>query len=199
MFRRSLVAAFVLSVSLTGVAQQQVPNLRIKSRSVSELQADQRSLIGQWCRFDYEGSRLTDDGWKKLESVTGLKRNPEFSSIYVISRYQVNPPERVSMQSTVTYNVVGRYEVGIGYTPLNDTRYVDFKFSDKDGDLQLVDVDPVQPNVSKIAFIAWLKTQLAATKNANDKMALQQALDQLVPPAPKPKTDNGSSSSKQLQ
>jgi hypothetical protein len=111
----------------------------------------------------------------------------------------VIPPERVSMLGAVTYNVIGRYEMGIGYTPIDDTRNVDFKFSDKDGDLQLVAVDPVQPNVSKPAFIAWLKTQLAATKSASDKLALQQALDQLVPPPPKPKTDNGSSSSKQTQ
>jgi hypothetical protein len=198
MSRRTFLAVFVLFASLAGVAQQKLPNLRLKARSVPELQADQRTLISQWCRFDYEGSRLTDDGWKKLEPVTSIKRNPDFNSIYVISRYQVNPPTRVSMEGTATYTVIGRYELGIGYTPVTDSRYVEFKFAEKDGDLQLVDVDPVQPNVSKPAFIAWLKTQLASTKNATDKLPLQQALDQMVPPPPKPKVDQGSSSSKQV-
>ncbi len=193
MLRRMLFAIFLLSVSLAA----QVPSYRIKTRSVSELQADQRTLIGQWCRFDYEGSRLTDEGWKKFDPLTPLKHNPDFSSVYVISRYQMTPPDRVSMAGSVAYTVVGRYEVGVGYTSTNDTRYVDFKFAEKEGELQIVDVVPAQPNVSKPAFIAWVKAQIASTKNASEKMSLQQALNLLVPPPPKPKTEEGSSSSKQ--
>jgi hypothetical protein len=195
MFRRAVAFVFLSLISLTAVAQ--LPNLRIKTRSIPELQADQRTLVGQWCRLDFEGTRLSDDTWKKFDGVTNIKRNPEFSSVYLISRYQINPPERVSMEASVTYNVIGRYEVGIGYQAFSDTRYVTFKFSDKDGDLQIVDLDPSQPNVSKPAFLAWLKAQIATTKNASEKMALQHALDQLVPPPPKPKTDEGSSSSQQ--
>ena len=199
MFRRTLFATVMLSVSLSAAAQYQVPNLRLKTRSVAELQADERSLVGQWCRSDYEGARLSADGWKKFDPLTSLKTNPDFNSIYVISRYQMNPPERVSMEASVTYSVIGRYELGIGYTLLSDTRGVNFRFSDKSGDLQISDIDPAQPNVSKPAFIAWLKTQLATAKSVNEKMPLQQALDQLVPPPPQPKTEEGSSSSKQLQ
>lgn len=199
MFRRMFFVGFMLSVSLCAAAQYQVPNLRLKTRSVAELQADERTLIGQWCRSDYEGARLSPDGWKKFDAVTSLKSNPDFNSIYVISRYQMNPPERVSMEASVTYSVIGRYELGIGYTLLSDTRDLNFKFSDKSGDLQISEIDPPQPNVSKPAFIAWLKTQLANAKSVSEKMPLQQALDQLVPPPPKPKTEEGSSSSKQLQ
>lgn len=197
MFRR---AVLLLSLSFISVnAFTQLPNLRIKTRSVSELQAEQRGLLGQWCRLDFEGSRLGDSGWKKFDSLTNIKLNPEFGSIYVISRYQIDPPSRVSMSVPVTYNVIGRYEVGIGYTPMNDTRYVDFKFSDKEGDLQIVDIDPPQPNVSKAVFLSWVKEQLAATKSDTDKLALQNALNQLLPPAPKPKTEVGMSSSKQTK
>lgn len=197
MFHRTLIAGLFLTVSLSGYAQQQLPNLRIKTRSIAELQADERSLIGQWCRLDYEGSRLSEDGWKKFDPLTSIKQNPEFSSIYVVSRYQMNPPERASMEAVVSYNVIGRYEIGIGYTKLNDTRDVAFRFSDKQGDLQIVEFDPAPPNVSKPVFIEWLKQQLAATKNVNDRIALQNALDQLVPPPPKPKPEQGESSSKQ--
>jgi hypothetical protein len=195
MLRRTLLVIFLLSVSLAA----QVPSYRIKARSISELQADQRMLIGQWCRLDYEGSRLTDDGWKKFDTLTSFKHNPDFNSVYVISRYQMTPPDRASMSGSVSYMVVGRYEVGIGYTPMNDNRLVDFKFAEKDGELQIVDIDPVQPNVSKPAFINWVKAQIASTKNASDKLALQQALNLLVPPPPKPKAEEGSSSSKQTQ
>ena len=197
MFRRAVLAVFLIFVCSAAFAQ--LPNLRIKTRSVSELQADQRALIGQWCRLDFEGARLTDEGWKKFDGATNIKRNPDYSTIYVISRYQMNAPERVSMTATVTYNVIGRYEVGIGYTPITDTRYVDFKFSEKEGDLQIIDVDPPHPNVSKTAFLAWVKEQLVATKNDSDKLALQNALNQLVPPPPKAKPDEGSSSSKQAK
>jgi hypothetical protein len=198
MFRRASLAVLLLSASLSGYAQQQLPNLRIKTRSVSELQADQRSLIGQWCRLDYEGSRLRDDGWKKFDSLTNIKNNPDFSSVYIVTRYQMTPPDRASMESSVTYSVIGRFEIGIGYTKQNSTRDVNFRFSDKQGDLQIVDFEPAQPNVSKPVFVEWLKQQLAATKNASDKMALQNALDQLVPSPPKPKPEQGESSSKQL-
>jgi hypothetical protein len=197
MFRRAVLAVFLLFVCSAAFAQ--LPNLRIRTRSVSELQADQRALVGQWCRLDFEGARLTDQGWKKFDGATNIKRNPEYSTIYVISRYQMVAPDHVSMTASVTYNVVGRYEVGIGYTPITDTRNVDYKFSDKDGDLQIINVDPPQPNVSKAAFLAWIKEQIAATKNDADKMALQNALNQLVPPPPTAKPDEGSSSSKQAK
>jgi hypothetical protein len=184
---------------LVAVAQYQGPNLHIRTRSVAEVQADERSLVGQWCRFDYEGSRLSDEGWKKFDSVTTIKKNPEYSAVYVISRYQMNPSERVSMEASVTYTVIGRYELGVGYTPINDTRDVTFKFSDKQGDFQIVDIDPAQPSVSKLAFLSWVKEQMATTKNPSDKMALEHAMNQLVPPPQKPKTDEGSSSSQQLK
>ena len=193
MFRRTVV--FVCVLFLAGSAFAQLPSLRIKTRSVSELQADQRTLIGQWCRMDFEGARLSSADWTKFDPLTSLKSNPDFSAIYVITRYQMVPPDRVSMQATVSFNVIGRFDVGMGYTPMNDMRYVDFKFAEKDGDLQITDLDPSQPNVSKAAFIAWLKTQIASTSNDLDKLALKNALEQLVPPPPKPKPE-GSSSSK---
>lgn len=175
----------------------QVPSYRIHSRSISELQADQRRLVSQWCRLDWEGSRLNADGWKKFDPLTTLKLNPDYNSIYVVSRYEMLPPERVSMESTVSYTVIGRYEPGIGFTADPESRTVTFKFSDKDSDLQITGLEPAQPNVSKPVFINWLKAQLATAKTPADKLPLQSALDQLVPPPPpKPKTDEGSSSSK---
>ncbi len=190
-------SSILLAVCLASpLAFAQTPSYRIRTRSVSELQADQRRLVSQWCRLDWEGTRLNADGWKKFDPLTTMKTNPDYMSVYVVSRYEIQPPDRVSMESTVTYNVLGRFEPGIGYTAEPDSRTVTFKFSDKEGDLQIVSVDPEQPNVSKPIFITWLKTQLAAAKTDIDKLPLQSALNQLEPPPQKPKTEAASSSSK---
>jgi len=193
---RRILLAILLAAPL---AMGQAPSIKLKTHSVPELQAGQRALVGQWCRMDFEGSRLSDNGWKKFEPLTTIKLNPDFAAIYVVSRYQMDPPQKVSMEATVDYNVIGRYESGVGYVPSDDIRSVTFKFAEKEGELQIVDVDPAQPNVSKPVFIAWIKAQLAAAKSAADKTALQQTLNLLVPPPPKPKTEEGSSSSKQPQ
>ena len=196
----SKYSRILLAVCLAApMAIAQVPSYKIRTRSITELQADERSLVSQWCRLDFEGARLSPDGWKKFDPLTNLKANPDFSAIYVVSRYQFLSPDRVSMDASATFNVIGKYEIGIGYTPQSDTRYVNFHFSDKEGDLQIVDIDPAQPSVSKPAMIAWLKSQIEATKSAADKITLQNALNQLQPPPPAPpksKTDEGSSSSK---
>jgi hypothetical protein len=193
MFRRIVVAAVVVSSSL---ALAQAPSYRIKTRSVSELYADERSLIGQWCRYDFEGSRLSPDGWKKFDALTTMKSNPDYSSVYVVSRYQMVAPERPSMAAQVRYWVIGRFEPGIGYSVQPDTRDVVFRFAEKDGELQVIDLDPAQPNISKPAFEAWVKAQLATATTQPEKTLLQHVLDQLNPPPPKPKVEEGSSSSK---
>ncbi len=180
------------------MASAQMPNYKIHVRTVAELQADERQLTSQWCRLDFEGSRLTDDGWKKFDPLTTIKHNPDYTAIYVVTRYQFNPPERVSMDASVDYNVIGRYEPGIGYTPESGTRTVNFHFSDKEGDLQITDIDPAQPNISKAMMISWLKAQLASAKTPADKIPLELALNQLAPPPPKPKAEEGSSSSTHL-
>ncbi len=166
---------------LGGLVSGQTPTVRLHSRSVSELQADQRSLIGQWCRLDYEGSRLSDAGWKKFEPIATPKHNPEFNSIYVVSRYQLIPPDKVGMTTDVSYMVIGRYDLGIGYTPAPGTRYVTYRFAEKDGTLEVEDIDPPQPNVSKPAMITWLKAQLATAKSPDEKMPIEKALSALSP------------------
>lgn len=156
---------------------------RVKPRSIAELQAEQRRVIGGWCRGDYEGARLSADDWSKLAPLTTMKTNPEFNTIVIVSRYQMNSPERYSPNATVTYYVIGQYEPGIGFTQLSGTRDVSFSFDDRGEKIAISDLHPATPFVSRQVAVTWLRRQLEAAKTDLDKSQLSRALQALEPAA----------------
>jgi hypothetical protein len=161
----------VLSSLLFGQA-----GFRIKTRSASELYAEQRRVVGTWSRQDFEGLRLSDAGWDRFKPVTSFKKNPEFTSIVVVSRFQVEPRDNMSWDMDVTYTILGRYELGAGYLPDPGMQTVTFHTKDIDGDILIVNVDPGAPHVSKKAAIEWMKRQLQTTASDVEKIHLNDAL-----------------------
>lgn len=181
MRRVPIFIAVVLALSCTAFAQT---GFRLKTRSVAELNADQRRVIGTWCRQDFEGLRLYASGWDRFKPVTSLKKNPDITSIVIVSRYQVESHETVSWDTDVTYTIVGRYEVGGGFVPDSGTETVAFQTKDIDGDILIVNVEPIAPHVSKKAAIEWMKKTLEASTSDMEKIHLRDALKALEPPPP---------------
>ena len=181
----------LLSISLAVIAISTLvfsqEGFRIKTRSAAELFAAQRRVIGEWCRQDYVGARLSPDGWDRLKPLATFRQNPDFHSIVIVSRYQVPPREESSWNVDVKYWIVGRYERGLGYSSENNTEVVTFKTRDVDGDIVINEIDPAAPHVSKRAAIDWMKRQLDAPDTSDvDKVYLRRALTTLEAPEPQP-------------
>jgi len=184
--RRFALITIVLFFGLLSVsfAQNSVPTYRLRTRSFSEIIAKQRQLVGDYCRADFEGGRLTPNGWSKMGPLTTMRTNPDFSSIVIVSRYQMDSPSRPSNDVDVSYLVIGRYENGIGLNRSSRASNVTFRVVEKDGDLVISDIGSPAPHVSLRAAVAWMKDLLAKSHSELEKDQLRNALKTLQPPAP---------------
>ena len=154
-------------------------------RNPEDIYADQRRVVGSWCRQDFMGFRLSDNGWDKYKPLTSLKQNPDSASVVIISRYQVgeHDPKDISWDVNVTYFIIGRYDRGSGYSPDTGRETVLFQTKNIDDSVVIVNLDPTAPHVSKTAALAWMKQQLASTTSDIDKIHLSNAIKQLEPPS----------------
>lgn len=175
--RTKVVFAVVFLSSLLSAQS----GLRLRIRNPSELYAEQRRVIGTWCRQDFEGLRLTGGAWDRFKPVTAIKDNPYVSSIVIVSRYQVDQPAAPTWSLEVTYTVLGRYEHGSGYRPDSGTETVTFKTRDIDGDILITELEPNSPHVSKKAAIEWMKRRLASPASDVEKIHIADALKALEP------------------
>jgi hypothetical protein len=179
--RSKFIFAFLLfSTSLFGQS-----GLRLHVRNPSELFAEQRRIVGTWCRQDFEGVRLAPGGWARYKTLTNLKDNPESQTIVVVSRYQIegHDAQSVSWNLDVTYMVMGHFERGSGYVPDEHPEIVTYRTKDIDGEILITDFDPNYPHLSKKAAIEWMKRELATTTSDVEKFHLTSALKTLDPAA----------------
>ncbi|MDT8067265.1 MAG: hypothetical protein ROO76_03780 [Terriglobia bacterium] len=155
-------------------------------RNPEDIYAEQRRTVGSWCRQDFMGYRLSDNGWDKYKSLTSLKQNPDSPAIVIVSRYQIgeHDPKNVSWDVNVTYLVIGRYDHATGYSPTTGTETVTFQTREVDDNILITSLDPTSPHVSKTAALAWMKEQLASTTSDLDRFHLTHAIQALeAPPA----------------
>ncbi len=154
-------------------------------RNPEDVYAEQRRVVGSWCRQDFLGFRLTENGWDKYKSLTNLKQNPDAPAVLIVSRYQVgeHDPRSISWDVTVTYFVIGRYDHSSGYSPQTGTETVTFQTKDIDDNIVIINLDPTSPYVSKSAVLSWMKQQLASTTSDIEKIHLSNAIKELEPPS----------------
>ncbi|HYE24492.1 MAG TPA: hypothetical protein VEG32_04750 [Clostridia bacterium] len=178
---RRLPVIVLLAAAMAAPAFAQV-GYKLKTRSIAELSAEQRQVVGRWCRLDYDGLRLTPGAWEKFAPLTTMKSNPEFRGIQIVSRYQVLPSDRPSMEASVAYIVIGQFELGPGFTREPGKTTVNYRLTDRDGQLMIADIEPSRPHVSRQAALAWLKQQREATTNDADRMQIDAAIQALSEP-----------------
>ncbi len=156
---------------------------RLHLRNPEDVYAEQRRVVGSWCRQDFMGNRLSSDGWDRYKPLTNLKYNPDSATIVIVSRYQIgeHDPRNVSWDVSVTYFVIGRYDHSTGYAPDSGTETATFQTKDIDDNILVTGIDPAAPHVSKTAALAWMKQQLASTTSDVEKFHLTKAIKELEP------------------
>jgi hypothetical protein len=190
---RSRLSLIVLVLLLSSLCLAQIgysggSGYRLRMKTAGEYAALQRQLVGAYCRLDFDGNRLTDDTWSKIKPLVRFKQNADFNVVEIVSRYQITPPEgQASNFVSVNYVYLGRYELGYGYTPMPENRDVTFRVEEKDDQLEITNIEPNTPRVSKRVAIQWLKSRLEKSTNAIEKSQIEKSLAVLDPP-PAPQT-----------
>jgi hypothetical protein len=185
MNRRLFPLVFLLAWSSAALAQfgsssSPQQGVKLRGRSFTELYAAQRVLLSNYCRLDFEGARLEAAGWNRFKPYTSLRSNPEFTRVIVVTRFNVETPEQPSEELHTSYQSVGYYQEGEGYTAAPSEDQVSFRVQEQNGDLLVTEVHPEMPHVSPRAAMAWMTLRLADPKTSElDQALLKDALHQL--------------------
>lgn len=175
-----VLLAFVPLLSPAAIAQFGIPTQ--VQRGIQS--ADIRERVSQYCRLDYLGARLTGPDWTKLKPVVSWSANPEFPLINVVSRYDVDS----NVQSdhgkwfvTVHYHLLGRFNVGEGYSKevAGTVEDVGFAVDDLNGELKVVDINPNYPHPSRATMLQWLQAEEAKTADPKVKVIYEQSIKEL--------------------
>jgi hypothetical protein len=175
---RSVIVLMLLSVG-SAFAQFGIPTQLPKQTNDAEV----RNKVGQYCRFDYLGARLSDQDWQKLKPVVNWPKNPDFPLIDVVSRYAVGTnaaQEHGKWHVTVTYHMLGRFTIGQGYSTevAGSDKEVEFTVQEIGGELKVVDVNPNYPHPSRAAMLKWLESKQAGAA-PDTKIIYEHAIKEL--------------------
>ena len=175
-----LVLAFVAGSSCCLSAQGTLP-VPVGRADQDTKSADVRELVSKYCRLDYEGTRLDEQGWAKVEPLVSWKSNPEYAEINVIARYTVDPEPPSSHDKytvTVRYRLLGSYNLATGYAPEGPgaVQTVDYTVTDTNGNLRISDSENNLPHPSRAAMLKWLNEKLSTAQDDAAKRRYQEAL-----------------------
>lgn len=184
-----LPLAIVLLAAISSPAQFGVP---VGNRDEHAAQpARMRELVSQYCRLDYEGDRLSDSGWTKMQPLVSWRANPDFPLVNVISRYTVDndPVENHNKYTVVVhYRLIGRFNIGQGFAKDASTEDVTYTVSQVNGEWRITEADPNYPHPSRPAILKWLNDKLSTASDVATKTVYQQAITELQAPAATPPT-----------
>ncbi len=168
------------SAALAQFSADPQPGVKLRGRSFTELYAAQKTLLSNYCRLDFAGARLEAAGWSRFKPYTSLGANPEFNRVIIVTRFNIQTPEQPGEEVSASYQTVGQYQEGEGYTPAASEDQVTFRVQEQSGDLLVTEVRPQSPHISPRAAIAWMTLRLADPKTGDlERTQLKDAVEQL--------------------
>ena len=183
MHRRLLSLLFLFVLTTAGLAQYGAtsqPSVKLRSRSFGDLYTAQKVLLSNYCRLDFDGARLQPTGWNRFKPFTSLRANPEFTRVIIVTRFAIETPEQPTEQLNATYQTVGFYDEGEGYTASSSNAQVTFRMQEQNGDLLVTEISPETPHVSPRAAIIWMNIRLSDPKTGElERTYLTDAMNQL--------------------
>jgi hypothetical protein len=157
------------------------------TRSSIDLSSKHRILLSNYCRLDYEGARLRPDGWKRFRPYTSMSANPDYRSLVIVTRFNVETPAQLAELVYVNYQDVGYYDERRGYVASATSERVEFQVEEVNNEVKVAKVSTEIPHVSPRAAIAWMNERLANPKTTDvDRVHLRDAVEQLSKILPRP-------------
>lgn len=141
--------------------------------------------VREFCRQDFLGARLSAEGWNRVKQLTTWKDNAAWKTFHVISRLEQTAISTGfhSARVGVKYFVLGRFELGAGYSGAGETENVEFKLKEVDDEWRIDATDPeaLEPHISRQAAVQWLQEKLKTTTDPGEKISIEAALKALQP------------------
>lgn len=140
------------------------------------------NTVRDYLRLDLNGARLKAESWARMKALTTWKENPDWQAFTIVSQYDVVSANESARSATVTvkYGVLGRFQLGVGYTPDPGSETVDFKVRELEDGWRIEELSPtINPHVSLARAVQWLQATLASEKDAANKIAIENALQTL--------------------
>ncbi len=144
-----------------------------------------QNVVRDFCRQDFIGARLSTEGWNRVKQLVTWKDNPAWRTFHVVARYEQTAVSTGlhSGRASVKYMVLGRFEIGAGYSAAPESEDVEFRLKETDGEWRIDETDPevFEPHISKQAAIQWLQEKQKTTTDAGEKVSIETALKALAP------------------
>src|SRR5581483_4037049 len=173
---------------LIGIGAAQA-NVHINPGEHSSRMTEYRQVVGNYCRLDYDGARLSPTGWDRIKGLTIWRENPDFKRIVIVNRYEVLPDTsnaRGHVVYTIQYDVSGEYDLVGGYFPGPTTSTVQIEVGDSNGDARILDLAEQHPFVGRFRFQQWLQQKINAETDPGTKAVLQSSLQRFQDQVKKP-------------
>jgi hypothetical protein len=170
------LSSLVIFLLLTATVSAAQASYKIEPRASGVMAA--RDAVRRYCQLDFDGARLTDATWARMRPVTIWSKNPDFQLITVAGRYQLTEAHQVGRNVfvSVDYEVLGHFELGLGYTPAPLRETLAFAVRQNGDTWKIEDVEPAMlPHVSRARMLAWVREQLNTEKDPVMKTSLQRA------------------------
>lgn len=164
-------------------------NVVINPGERSNRNAEFRQLASSYCRLDYDGARLSPEGWTRLQPLTSWRQNPDFKRIAVVNRYQVLPDmvyDHGRYYFTIEYDISGEYDLSSGYFPDPTRVIVQVAVGETNGDTRVMETSESRPFVGRPRFLLWLQARLNNETDPVAKATLQASLQRLQEQQRKP-------------
>lgn len=183
-FRRCLLILLFAVGSACFLSGQGTLPMPLGRQEADTKTLDVRELVSKYCRLDYEGARLDERGWAKVEPLVSWRSDPEYAEIDVISRYTVDQDVAANHGKytvTVHYRLLGSYNLTTGYVreAPGAVQGVEYTVSDTNGNFRISDTENNLPHPSRAAMLKWLQDKLTSTQDLQVKARFQDALRQL--------------------
>ncbi|HEX8926513.1 MAG TPA: hypothetical protein VF786_12015 [Terriglobales bacterium] len=178
--RRFLVCVAVVVLSMCSAALAQVPSINMpRTEDPVSFEAEQRRTVIDYCRADFDGARLSPQGFQRVRQFLTQSDNPKFDGFEVASRYSVPAPPDPSGPVVATYRLVGRWDNRSGWKEGNFVEDVRFDVVKREGAAVISNIEPGQPHVSARAALAYLRQRLAAAQTDSERSMIQKGIDAL--------------------
>lgn len=184
--RWALTSVVLVFAAVFATAQA---NVRINPGERTNRNAEYRQAVANYCRFDYDGARLTPETWTRLQPLTAWRENPEYRRIAVVSRYQILPDmvySRGRYVFQVQYDISGEYDLTGGYFPEAMRVSMEIAVGEQSGDTRVLEISEPRPFVGRARLMQWLQAKLNTETDPASKATLQASLQRLQDEIKKP-------------
>jgi hypothetical protein len=148
-------------------------------------EADALRSVLDYCQMDSRGERLNSGSGGLIRELTTWQEPPEFQFLSVISSFRVVSTKLAGEKAkvTVVYDVMGRFEIGIGYFAEPHSETATFELQRYGASWKIDSIERYSnPHVLRQRVVSWLSQEMNREKDPAFKAKLQQALVQLREP-----------------